>query len=145
MKESFETNLAEIQKDEKDSVTAFQELKAAKEEEIAAGQEQIDKKTEELANADETLAQNKEDLVDTKKTLAEDEAFLAMLKEKCSTTDAEWEERQKARQLEMEACSKALAVLTSDAAHDLFTKTFNPAFVQTAENSERQNAAAKLL
>ena len=53
-----------------------------------------------------------------------------MLKEKCSTTDAEWEERQKTRQLEIEACSKALAVLRSDDAHDLFTKIFNPAFVQ---------------
>jgi chromosome segregation ATPase len=145
MKESFETNLAEIQKDEKDSVTAFQELKAAKEEEIAAGQEQIDTKTEELANADETLAQNKEDIVDTKKTLSEDEAFLAMLKEKCSTTDAEWEERQKARSLEMEACSKALAVLNSDEAHELFTKTFNPSFMQTAMENQRRNAAAKVL
>ena len=30
---------------------------------------------------------------------------------------SEWEERQKTRQLEMEACSKALAVLSSDDAH----------------------------
>ena len=30
-----------------------------------------------------------------------DEEFLAMLKEKCLGTDAEWEERQKIRQLEM--------------------------------------------
>ena len=29
-------------------------------------------------------------------------------------------------QLEMEACSKVLVVLSSDDAHDLFTKTFNP-------------------
>ena len=29
-------------------------------------------------------------------------------------TDSEWEERQKTRQLEMEACSKALAVLSGD-------------------------------
>merc|ERR1719238_251675 len=145
MKESFEANLAELQKEEAANVKAFQELKAAKEEEIQAGQEQIDAKTQEGADGEEKLAQNQEDLEDTKKTLAEDEAFLAMLKEKCSTTDAEWEERQKTRQLEMEACSKALAVLSSDEAHDLFTKTFNPAFVQTSENSERQTAAAKLL
>merc|ERR1719174_2283536 len=129
MKESFETNLSELQKEEGANVKAFEELKAAEEEEITAGQDQIDSKTEELANGDETLAQNKEDLVDTKKTLSEDEAFLVMLKEKCSTTDAEWEERQKARALEMEACSKALAVLNSDEAHDLFTKTFS--FLQT--------------
>merc|ERR1719420_919310 len=70
-----------------------------------------------------------------------------MLKEKCSTTDAEWEERQKTRQLEMEACSKALAVLSSDDAHDLFTKTFNPAFVQleSQSRSARRNQAASVL
>merc|ERR1719329_748054 len=145
MKESFENNLAELQKEEAANVKAFGELKTAKEEEISAGQDQIDAKTQEGADGEEKLANNKEDLEDTKKMLGEDEAFLAMLKEKCSTTDAEWEERQKTRQLEMEACSKALAVLSSDEAHDLFTKTFNPAFVQVAEHSERQNAAAKLL
>jgi len=32
----------------------------------------------------------------------------------------EWEERQKARQMEMQTFSKALAVLSSDDAHDLF-------------------------
>merc|ERR1719453_333410 len=67
--------------------------------------------------------------------------------EKCSMTDSEWEERQKTRQLEMEACSKALAVLSSDDAHDLFTKTFNPAFVQkeSSMHSERRSQASKLL
>merc|ERR1719426_252418 len=68
-----------------------------------------------------------------------------MLKEKCSMTDAEWEERQKTRQLEMEACSKALAVLSSDDAHDLFTKTFNPSFVQKEMHSESRAEASKLL
>ena len=85
--------------------------------------------------------------MDTRKTLKADEEFLAMLKEKCSMTDGEWEERQKTRQLEMEACSKALAVLSGDDAHDLFTKTFNPALVQAgaAAHSERRTAASKLL
>merc|ERR1719463_901939 len=70
-----------------------------------------------------------------------------MLKEKCSMTDSEWEERQKTRQLEMEAVSKALAVLSSDDAHDLFTKTFNPSFIQSASssNSARRTQASKLL
>merc|ERR1719162_1464761 len=62
-------------------------------------------------------------------------------------TDGEWEERQKTRQLEMEAVSKALAVLSTDDAHDLFTKTFNPALVQTESSmhSERRTQASKLL
>merc|ERR1719150_1450746 len=61
-------------------------------------------------------------------------------------TDKEWEERQKTRQLEMEAVSKALAVLSGDDAHDLFTRTFNPAFMQeSTKNTLRRQQAAKLL
>jgi len=147
MKETFETNLSSSQKEEMANQKAYEELKAAKEDEIKAGQEQIDSKTQELADTDEKNAQAKEDVADTKKSLSADEQFLMMLKEKCSMTDSEWEERQKTRQLEMEACSKALAVLSSDDAHDLFTKTFNPSLLQkeNAMHSERRNQASKLL
>merc|ERR1712066_639562 len=109
--------------------------------------EQIDTKTQELADTDEKNAQAKEDVEDTKKSLSADEQFLMMLKEKCSMTDSEWEERQKTRQLEMEAVSKALAVLSTDDAHDLFTKTFNPSFLQKegSMQSERRALAAKVL
>jgi len=146
MKETFEANLSQSQKEEMANQKAYEDLKAAKEAEIAAGQEQIDKKTSELADTDEKNAQAKEDLEDTKKSLSADEEFLMMLKEKCSMTDKEWEERQKTRQLEMEAVSKALAVLSGDDAHDLFTKTFNPAFVQeSSRNTQRREQASQLL
>jgi len=147
MLETFEANLAQSQKEENENQKTYEELKAAKEAEIAAGQEQIDKKTAELADTDEKNAQAKEDIEDTKKSLAADEEFLMMLKEKCSMTDKEWEERQKTRQLEMEAVSKALAVLSGDDAHDLFTRTFNPALMQTevAIASKRREQASNLL
>merc|ERR1712060_956458 len=118
-----------------------------KEAEIAAGQAQIDTKTQELADTDEKLAQAKEDIEDTRNSLAADEKFLMMLKEKCQMTDKEWEERQKTRQLEMEAVSKALAILSGDDAHDLFTKTFNPALLQEESRvqSARRTQAATLL
>jgi chromosome segregation ATPase len=147
MKETFEENLSNSQKEEQQNQKAYEELKAAKTDEIKAGQDQIDAKTDELASTDEKLAESKEDLEDTKNSLSADEEFLVMLKGKCSSTDAEWEERQKTRQLEMEACSKALAVLSSDDAHDLFTKTFNPAFVQTESSSRsaRRSQAASVL
>jgi len=145
MKETFEANLSQSQKEEMANQKAYEDLKAAKEAEIAAGQEQIDKKTSELADTDEKNAQAKEDLEDTKKSLSADEEFLMMLKEKCSMTDKEWEERQKTRQLEMEAVSKALAVLSGDDAHDLFTRTFNPAFVQESSRNTRQREQASQL
>merc|ERR1719224_393086 len=121
---------------------AYDQAKAAKDAEIQAGQNQIDKKTEELAHTDEANAQAKVDLKDTKATLAEDEKFLMMLKELCAKVDAQYEARTKERNMEMEACSKALAVLTSDEAHDMFTKTFN--FLQTSKSSRRADAAAVL-
>merc|ERR1719364_598773 len=102
MKETFETNLSSSQKEEATNLKAYEDLKAAKETEITAGQEQVDAKTIELADTDEKNAESKEDLTDTKATLVEDEKFLAMLKEKCANIDAQWEERQKTRQLEME-------------------------------------------
>ena len=46
-----------------------------------------------------------------------------MLKETCANMDAQMEERVKARNEENEACSKALAVLSGDGAHDTFTRT----------------------
>jgi hypothetical protein len=147
MKETFESNLSASQKEEMANQKAYEELKEAKEAEIAAGQAQVDKKTQELATTDEKNAQAKQDIEDTKASLSADEQFLMMLKEKCSMTDKEWEERQKTRQLEMEAVSKALAVLSSDDAHDLFTKTFNPSFVQkdSSTNSERRGRAMQVL
>merc|ERR1719261_427897 len=59
-------------------------------------------------------------------------------------TDSEWEERQKARQEEIQACSQALAILSSDDAHDTFTKTFNFIQMSTGEKKVR-DAAAKVL
>jgi len=61
--------------------------------------------------------------------------------------DQEYAERTNTRQLEIQAVSKALAFLSSDEAHDLFTRTFNPALVQTQSVavSKRRNAISKVL
>lgn len=147
MLETFESNLSAEQKEELASVQAYKELKAAKEDMIAAGQSQIDEKTQQKAAAEAKIAADKEAIADTSASLSADEKYLAMLKDKCSTTDAEWEERQKTRAGEMEAISKALAILNTDEAHDLFTKTFNAAFVQkqASMHSTRRAQAARLL
>merc|ERR550514_2002794 len=141
MKETFQANLASSQRDENDNQKAYADLKAAKQEEITAGQEQLQTKTNQLGVTDEKLANDKQDLEDTQNSLAADRKFLASLKEKCQMFDQEFEERQKTRQEEIGAVSKAMAVLSGDDARDLFTKTFNPpAFVQKAAalSSERR-------
>merc|ERR1719401_2104165 len=135
MLDTFEANLSTAQKEELAKMKAFEEMKAAKEAEIAAGQEMFDQKTAALAETDAKKAQDEQALEDTENILAADEQFLKDLKEKCAMTDKEWEERQKTRALEVEAVSKALAVLSTDDAHDLYTKTFNPSLLQTTSQA----------
>merc|ERR1719355_491121 len=89
MKETFETNLSQSQKDEMANQKAYEDLKAAKEAEIKAGQEQIDAKTQELADTCEKNEAAKQNKADTEDALAADEQFLMMLKEKCQMTDQE--------------------------------------------------------
>ena len=55
-------------------------------------------------------------------------------------TDQEFEERTKTRQEEIQAVSQALAILSSDDAHDTFTSTFNFVQVSQKEESKRQSA-----
>jgi len=145
MKETFETNLAASQKEEMENQKAYEDLKAAKEEEIAAGTSLADTKTTTLAATDEKKAQDTEDLEDTQEGLAADTKFLANLKERCANMDSEYEERTKTRQLEIQAVSKALAFLSSDEAHDLFTRTFNFVQVRSVSQGKRRAAIAQVL
>ena len=124
----------------------YESLKAAKESEIKAGTELKDTKTQELADTDEKNVNAKTDLEDTRNSLSADQKFLMNLKETCQMTDQEWEERQKSRAEEIKGVSEALAILTSDDAHDTFTRTFN--FVQVRMRSRATRArdsASKML
>merc|ERR1719420_1952964 len=141
MKETFETNLESSQKEEMQSQTAYEDLKASKEAEIKAGSDQKDTKTQELADTDSLLAQAKQDLEDTRNSLAADQKFLLNLKETCQNTDQEFEERTKTRAEEIKAVSEALAILSSDDAHDTFTSTFN--FVQVSKATEMKRDSAE--
>merc|ERR1719181_1756982 len=67
------------------------------------------------------------------------------LKETCQNTDQEYEERVKARQEEIKGCSEALAILTSDDAHDTFTSTFNFMQERATISSSKREYVAKIL
>jgi len=130
MKESFEQNLANAQKEEAESVATFFEVKKAKEHEISAATQQVADKQVELGNTDEKNAGSKEDLEDTRAAVTADSAFLLDLQERCGSMDKEYADRQKIRAQEMAAVSEALKILTDDDAHDLFEKSTGSSFVQ---------------
>jgi hypothetical protein len=148
MKATFEENLSGSQKEEKESQAAYDELKIAKDEEIKVGKGFLEEKEQQLAASDEALEQAKQEKEDTEASLTADQKFLMDLKERCSLTDKEWEERQKTRSEEMAAVAKAVEILTDDEARDTFSKTFN--FLQTGssvsqDQTKREKAVATLM
>merc|ERR1719217_11297 len=145
MKEDFETNLENSRKEEIANVAAYEELKAAKEAQIASATDQVETKTGEAAAADEKKASDKEDLEETRNSLAEDQKFLSDLQLRCQDIDSQFAERTKTRQMEIQATSKALEFLSSDEAHDLFTRTFNPALLQRSAESRNRAAVSAML
>merc|ERR1719274_67598 len=141
----METNLANSRKEEEKNVADYEALKAAKTQEVADANSLVEAKTGEIATADEKKATAKTDLEETTASLDADNKFLSDLKVRCTNMDAEFEERTKGRQLEMQAVSKALEFLSSDEAHDLFTRTFNPALLQRRMVSKDRQALSSLL
>jgi hypothetical protein len=125
MNKEFASNLADMQADESKAVSQYTELKSAKTAEIAAGEKMTKEKTALLSKTKVSLASAKEDLEDTTSALSADQAFLLDLKEKCTTTDQEWEARSKTRAMEIQAVSETIKILTDDDAHDTFHQTLS--------------------
>jgi len=63
----------------------------------------------------------------------------------CQNIDQEYEERVKTRQNEIQACSKALAFLSSDEAHELFSRTLGFTQVSSTQNSKRRTTVLQAL
>lgn len=140
MKETFEGNLADSQKEELANAKAYEEQKAAKGDEIKAIRGSLDEKKTQLAKSDELNAQSKEDLEDTQDSLSIDDKFLIDLKQRCKMTDSEWEMRQKSRQEEIAAIVQAISILTDDQARDTFSSTFNPAAASFLQKTNKRAA-----
>merc|ERR550537_501967 len=117
MKETFETNLAQSQKDEAEAAAQFADLKAAKTKELASANAMVDSQTQDLAEADEQNAAAKQNLKDTTAAHASDTQFLE----------------------EVKAISETIGILNSDESHDLMASTLG--FVQL---DARHKAAASL-
>eukprot|EP00929_Paragymnodinium_shiwhaense_P095650 TRINITY_DN5689_c0_g1_i1.p1 TRINITY_DN5689_c0_g1~~TRINITY_DN5689_c0_g1_i1.p1 ORF type:complete len:721 (-),score=332.08 TRINITY_DN5689_c0_g1_i1:142-2304(-) len=145
MKETFEGNLAQSQKDELNDQETYKALKEAKESEIAAGQTALEDKKIQLATAEKIVAQSKSDREDTEVTLKADKEFLMDLKLKCQSTDQDWEERQKVRQDELKAVNEAISILSTDDARELFDRTWNDkaSFLQLSAKRSAKGGRAK--
>ncbi|CAE7255062.1 unnamed protein product [Symbiodinium pilosum] len=114
LKGNFQTELADLQSQEKENEKAHEGLVKAKTEEIEAGKKQLEAKKEQKATADLEHAQAKQDIKDTTAALEADGSLNTVVKEKCAAMDADYEKRSKLRTEEQTAVAKAIQVLSSD-------------------------------
>merc|ERR1719146_269141 len=131
MKETFEQDLSKEQKDESAAQQRFEELIAEKKRGIEVARERKNTKVTELSESEIALVNAKHDLKNTRKDLSADQKFLVDMKEKCSASDKEFEQRKKDREEEILAIGDALKILTEDAARDLFSSTLGFTQVKT--------------
>merc|ERR1719253_2281611 len=119
MKEEFEADLAQEQKDEKKAAADFEASSAAKSSQIATGKEKLD--ALEAANADnqKALSDAKENLEQTREQRSKDVEFLRNLQDTCMDLDKQWAARSKTRSEETAAVSEAIKIITSDDSMDL--------------------------
>jgi len=147
MKEEFEGNLGQEQKDEEKAAADFAAMSAAKSQQIAVGKEKLD--ATEGANADnqKALSDAKENLELTREQRSSDVKFLANLQDTCMGLDKQWAARSKTRSMETQAVSEALNIITADDSMDLLRNTAG-SFLQVDAESQmrvRRNMAVASL
>jgi hypothetical protein len=134
MKEEFEANLSQEEKDELKGQDDFAAMSKAKTEQIAVGKEKLDALEEGSADNQKALSDAKENLELTREQRSKDVEFLQNLKTTCMDLDQQWAQRSKTRAMETEAVSEAIKIITSDDSMDLLRNTVK--FFQV--NSESQ-------
>jgi hypothetical protein len=137
LKEDFENNLSQAQKEEMKAVEDFEALSKSKSSQIATGKEKLDNTEGEHADNQKALSDAKENLELTRKQRSEDVEFLRNLKTTCMDLDNQWEERSKTRSAETQAVSEAIAIITEDDNMDLLRGTVS--LVQLQSNSEESS------
>merc|ERR1719329_1010879 len=146
MQDEMAAELSDAEKEEKEKVDSFAEMRKAKTLEIRSGEEQAETKEDRLAETNNELAEAKEDLDKEGVVLGDAQEFAVNLKKTCDEADANFADRRKNRGDEISAVSETIEILTADAARDAMRGTYS--FLQARSRSkyeDRQARAAALL
>merc|ERR1740138_1341135 len=147
MKDEFEANLSQEQKEEMKAIEDYEALKEAKTEQIAAGKETLDLMEGEHSANIKALSDAKEDLQLTTDQRSEDVEYLRNLRLTCQDLDNQWEKRSKMRAEETKAVAEALAIIASDdnREHLMNTISFLQESREAVQLRRRRQGAAGIL
>jgi len=152
MYDTFSSDLESTTEAEAKKNKDFEELLAAKQKELGKMRDMVDKKEQEKSEAETSLAENTQTYDETEAQLKADAKFFDEMKKGCEDKHKEWTERSKLREQELEGITKALEILSSDEARELFAKSIKEgkethvdaskdsgvdiSFIQVAQGSE---------
>jgi len=123
MADEMEKDIADASADEEAAIKSNDELCAAKKKEYYACTDAVESLTKRSGELAVSVVQNKNSAKDAAEEAADATAFVANLKKTCTEKKAAFEADTVTRAQEVEAISKAIAILNEDDALDLFKKT----------------------
>jgi len=146
MYDTFSADMETRTETEAKSQKNFEDLIATKMKALRHMQSEVKTKNSEKAEAEVVLADASQELDDTTKQMKADIEFFDLTKSNCKSTAEAWGERSKAFTEEKEGIDKALEILTSDDAKELFGKAIKPGketFLQLSSESDVSAPAMK--
>jgi len=119
--------------------TDFENVIATKQKQVITWTKSKDKKEGEKAAAESLLADTSASYDDTEAQMKADTAFFDSTKDQCEAKSSEWNTRSKLRESELAGVDKAIEILSSDAAREMFSKSIKPgmetSFLQVAKDT----------
>merc|ERR1719409_1735548 len=129
---TFSNNLESSTQEEADRNHDYEQSYATLEEENNKMKKTRARKETEKAEAEAMLADTTKAYDDTEKQMKADTEFFDQTKAACKSKHDEWTLRTKLRNEELEGIDKALDLLTSDDARELFAKSIKPGVEKSA-------------
>jgi len=145
--ETFTTNLEDATAKEKEAQETFDKLMKAKGAELSAAEEALEKMEKENGARGMSKAETKEEIDMLTSQVEADTKYIKQVQDALAEKKKEWKERQALRLKEQEAISKAISILHSDDARDLFKKSFASQsflFLQVQEQGHQQQKKSAL-
>lgn len=123
---TFASDLEDATKTESEKNRDFEAVTAGLQQQVIDDTKEKETKEEKKAKAESLLADASAAYDDTEAQMKADTAFFDSTKEQCENTASVWTTRSALRSEELEGINKALEILTSDTARDLFAKSIKP-------------------
>jgi len=148
MLQTFEDNLADAKKKEKDTKSSFDTLMGSKNSQLSAAQDALS--GGEGEGAARTLAGDEaQEEVDALTTqVSNDEKYISQAEASYADKVAEWKERKRLRTEEVASISKAIEILASDDAKDTMSSSFKSQgnfFLQEHNSGCQRKRATKVV